>query len=440
MNSHFTRAGSVLVGALGLLFSAAGLRESKAAAGDLDPRFGNGGKALTDFSGNDDYAFAVAMQPDGKIVAAGQSGVYPLFHSALTRYNKNGRLDQTFGSGGKVVAALDAGGDGLDALAIQPDGKIVTAGSLIHDNFTVGFILARFNTSGTLDQSFGNNGSIVTTFGDSSAEGHAVVVQADGKIIEVGESGAGSYSALNDFALARFNADGSVDQSFGNGGKIKTHFPGVFNTGSRGLDAVLQPDGKLLVAGTYKNEGTYAEFALARYNTNGTLDTTFGSAGKVTTFIASADAIAFALALQADSKIVLAGYTAGFRNGDFALARYNSDGTLDQSFATGGIVTTDLFGTTDDIAYGLLIQRDGKLIAAGRTGQYPSFDFGLVRYQSNGQLDPTFGSGGKVATDIGDSEQGYGVALQRNGGIVLGGYSFANGGGADFTLTRYLGH
>src|SRR5436190_23604928 len=147
-------------------------RSVKAAADDLDPTFGNGGVVQTDFSGGDDYGFGVKIQADGKSVVVGESGVYPLFHSALTRYNRYGTLDRTFGTGGKVVAALDAGGDGSTAIVFQPDGKIVTAGSVIHNNFTVAFVTARFNANGALDQTFGNNGSVQTTFGDGAAEGN----------------------------------------------------------------------------------------------------------------------------------------------------------------------------------------------------------------------------------------------------------------------------
>ena len=222
-------------------------QRAQAAAGDLDSRFGNGGAVLTDFPGNDDYAFAVRVQPDGRIVVAGESGIYPQLHSALVRYNKNGTLDPTFGTGGRVVATFDPNGDDLNAIVLQPDGKIVAAGS-IHG---MAFLVARFNADGSLDQAFGNNGSVTTTFGDPTAAGNDVVLQPDGKIIVVGLSGAGFYSELNDFALVRYNSNGSLDQSFANGGKIKTHFSGVFNTGSSASSAVLQVDGKLVVTGSY---------------------------------------------------------------------------------------------------------------------------------------------------------------------------------------------
>jgi len=150
---------------------------AQGAAGDLDQTFGTGGHVFTDFSGNSDYGYAIALQTDGRIIVAGQSGVYPVFHAALARYNTNGQLDPTFGAGGKVIAALDAGGDGLAAIALQPDGKIVAAGSVIHDNWQLAFLLARFNPDGTLDTTFGSQGVVVTNFGDSTAAANALVNQ-----------------------------------------------------------------------------------------------------------------------------------------------------------------------------------------------------------------------------------------------------------------------
>ncbi|HEY2712728.1 MAG TPA: hypothetical protein VGI60_09465 [Chthoniobacterales bacterium] len=411
----------------------------QAAAGDLDPAFGRGGLAQTDFARTDEYGFAVKVQPDGRIVVGGQSGTYPVFHAALARYNTNGRLDRTFGTGGKTTAALDSGGDGAQAIALQPDGKIVTAGSVIHNNFTLAFILGRFNADGSLDQTFGNHGSIQTTFGDPSAEGNDVVLQSDGKIIVVGSSGAGSYSALNDFAIARYNANGTIDQSYGNGGKVTTHFPGVFNTGSTAFGAILQADSKLVVAGTYVNEATPNAFALARYNVDGSLDTSFGNAGLVTTRIGSGSAFALGVVLQRDGRIVLAGYSDTRTDHDFTLACYNSNGTLDQTFGAGGAVTTNFAGNnSDDIAYAIALQRDGKLVVGGRTGEYPVFDFGVARYTSAGQLDQGFGVGGVVTTDLGNEELGYGIAVQRDGKILLSGGVF-NGSTFDMGVVRYLG-
>jgi uncharacterized delta-60 repeat protein len=408
---------------------------AQGAAGDLDPRFGNGGVAITDFAQTEDYAYAVAVQADGKIVVSGQSGIYPDLHSALVRYNRNGRLDSTFGTGGKVTVTFNSVSDYLFALALQPDGKIVAAGS----SRGTAFLLARFNADGSLDQGFGTNGSVETTFGDQTAAGEALVVQPDGKIIVVGVSGAGPYSELNDFALARYNSDGSLDQTFGSGGKVKTHFPGVDNTGSSATSVALQSDGKLVVGGYYKkNDRTPHQFALARYNSNGTLDSAFGQSGKVMTGMGLGDAFSFGIALQSSGRIVLAGYSDTTQDHDFSLIGYTSNGTVDSTFGNGGFMTTDFSGATDDIAYAMTTQSDGKLVVAGRTGEYPQNDFAVARYSSNGQLDQTFGMGGKVVNDFSSIDQAYGIALQSNGRIVLAGISF-NGANFDFTVARYLG-
>ena len=431
---RFLVAMGVFIGAVSLL------HPIQAAEGDLDLAFGNGGRVFTNFAGNnDDYGFAIALPPNGRIIVVGQSGVYPLFHSALARYTNTGELDQTFGTGGKVIAALDAGGDGLDAVTLQPDGKIVAAGSLIHDNWTTAFLLARFNSDGSLDTTFGNQGVTVTGFGDGSTDGRAIVLQPDGKIIVAGVSGAGPYSELNDFALARYNANGSLDPAFGTGGKLKTHFPGVYNTGSNATAVALQSDGKIIVAGRYKNEGSYREFALARYNANGSLDPSFGSGGMLTTSMGAGDSAALSIVLLPNGRIVLTGYfTAGHRNHDFALACYSPNGTLDQSFGNGGRVNTDFSGASDDIASDVAFQSDGKLIVAGQTGLYPSFDVALARYNTAGQLDLTFGIGGKVSSNFGSRDEGYSVAIQGDGRVVVAGISDPTGGTFDFMVARYL--
>jgi uncharacterized delta-60 repeat protein len=429
--NHISAAGfSVLILTLSFLAP----NSIQAAAGDLDPRFGNGGVAVTDFAQTEDYAYAVAVQADGKIVLTGQSGIYPDLHSALVRYNRNGRLDPTFGAGGKVTVTFNANNDYLFALALQSDGKIVAAGSTSGTSFLV----ARFNADGSLDQTFGTNGSVETTFGDQTAAGRAIAVQADGKIIVVGVSGAGAYSELNDFALARYNSDGSLDQSFGGAGKFKTHFPGSGNTGSSATSVALQPDGKVVVGGYYKkNDATTHQFALARYNSNGTLDSAFGQAGKVLTAVGLGDALSFGIALQSNGRIVLAGYSYSTQNHDFSLVGYSANGAVDSTFGNGGFVQTDFSGGTDDIAYAMTMQADGKLVVAGRTGDYPQFNFAIARYSSSGQLDQTFGVGGKVASDFTSSDQAYGIAL-ANGKILLAGVTF-NGANFDFTAARYLG-
>ena len=415
----------------------------RAGDGDLDQTFGNGGKVITDFSGRTDIGQAVAVQPDGKVVVVGQSGLNGVFHSALGRYNADGTLDATFGDGGKALVTLDAGGDLLTSVAIMPDGKIVAAGALNQNNANVAFLVARFNSDGSLDATFGNGGKTITTFGDPAAQANALLVQPDGKVVLVGHSGAGSYSELNDFTLARYETNGDLDSTFGNGGKIRTHFAGEANTGTRATDAMLQPDGKIIAVGHYKTEAVRRQFAVARYMQNGNLDPTFGGDGKVTTILGDFDAYGMAGVLQPDGKVIVGGFKDARRNDDFALSRYNADGSVDTSFGNGGSIINDLFGSSDDIVYALATTPDGKLLATGRTGAYPNFRFGLARYNQNGTFDQSFGNAGKVLTDFGGvSSQSYGSALQSDGKIVLAGYTISGATGADFTnnfaLARYV--
>jgi uncharacterized delta-60 repeat protein len=201
----------------------------------------------------------------------------------------------------------------------------------------------------------------------------------------------------------------------------------------------LQADGKLLVAGSYVNEATPDAFALARYNLDGSLDSTFGSAGVVTTRIGAGAAVCLGIALQRDGRIVLAGYSDTTQGHDFTLACYNSSGALDSTFGNGGVVATDFSGGTDDIAYALTVQRDGKLVAGGQSGEYPFVDFGLARYTDSGQLDQTFGAGGKVISDFSNFDSGYAVTIQRDGKIILSGVITGNDSTFDMGVARYLG-
>ena len=198
-------------------------------------------------------------------------------------------------------------------------------------------------------------------------------------------------SSFYTFALARYNPDGNLDTSFGNGGKVFTYF-GSNRVAS--LGGAVQPDGKIIVAGEV-NINSGWDFALARYNTNGSLDTSFGTSGKVTTDILLNDA-AYAVVVQPDGKIVVGGYAGSSPDvhADFGLARYNSNGSLDTSYGTGGKVITDFVGNSDFIQ-SMQLQPDGKIVAAGYTQAQPHVQYALARYDSTGALDSTFGTGGK---------------------------------------------
>ncbi|MCP4165513.1 MAG: hypothetical protein GY759_06420, partial [Chloroflexi bacterium] len=239
-------------------------------------------------------------------------------------------------------------------------------------------LLAATNEAPTFALSSGDG--IVTTDFSGSDTGYSMIVQSDGKIVVAGKSD-------NDVALARYNADGSLDTTFGSGGILTTDF----GSGSdNGQSVTVQSDDKILVAG-YSWNGSDDDFALTRYNANGSLDTTFGSGGILTTDFGSGSDNGQSVTVQSDGKILVAGYSWNGGNTDFALTRYNTDGSLDTTFDGDGILTTGV-RTGGDFGHSVTVQSDGKILVAGHSWNRISkdFDFALTRYNANGSLDTTF--------------------------------------------------
>jgi uncharacterized delta-60 repeat protein len=397
---------------VGLLLLPVGVMAQE--AGDLDTSFGVGGKVITDFSGSIDEAKAVALQPDGKIVVAGHTPNFAtgLIEFALARYLPDGTLDTTFGDNGRVTTGFGEGQALAQTVALQPDGKIVTAGYTVDLSTSVSaFALARYLPDGALDTTFSGDGKLTTDTG-SSNQVNAVVLQPDGKVVAAGGN-----------AMARYNPDGTLDMTFGDNGLVTIDFR-EFRT------ATLQPDGKIVTAGVVDFP---SNFALSRYLPNGTLDTTFGDNGRVTTDFGDPSQ-ASAVVLQPDGKIVAAGSS----HVDFALARYLPDGTLDTTFSGDGRVTTD-FGESSQ-ALAVALQADGKIVAAG----WAFFRlFALARYQPNGTLDTTFGGGGLVTTNFagveGATATANGLVIQPHGGglVVAGSSTPRDEVDFDFAVARY---
>jgi len=220
----------------------------------LDPTFGTGGKVTTDFAGAGDGAAAIAVQPDGKLVVAGVATINGNSAFALARYNSNGALDLSFGTGGKSTTDFGGRFERATSVALQGDGKIVVAGGSVIALFN-DFAVARFNSNGTLDTSFGTGGKVLTDFG-VSAEADSVIVQLDGKIVVAGEANInGGYN----FELVRYNSNGTLDASFGTSGKVTTDV-GLLDRGfsyARAKSAAVQPDGKIVLAGQAFLNGAY---------------------------------------------------------------------------------------------------------------------------------------------------------------------------------------
>ena len=305
---------------------------------------------------------------------------------------------------------------------LQPDGKLVAAGFFYGSSNDNSFALARYGTDGKLDATFGTGGKVLTTtFGATSgyaaqAEATAVALQSDGKIVAAG------FTYSEDIAVARYNSNGSLDTSFGTGGKVVTNW-GSLNDYAYAV--AVQSDGKIVVGGYANTNGTF-DFAMSRYNSNGMLDTTFGSNGTVLTDFAFSDDRIAAIKIQSDGKIVAVGRSGG----NMAVARYTSTGALDAQFGSGGKVTTD-FGGNYDEARAVSIDANGKIVVTGPAGA--NGDIGLARYTTAGALDSKFGSSGKVITDLGTfNDQAAAVAIDGSGKIMIGGYA-----GNGFEVVRY---
>jgi uncharacterized delta-60 repeat protein len=387
------------------------------AAADLDAAFGNGGRVVTDVSGRYDEVRALAIAPDGRIIAAGVAGTDLTQDFALARYNADGTLDRSFGSAGVVITDFAGGSDAAWAVAIQRDGKIVAAGVADGD-----FGLARYNADGSLDSGFGIRGKITIDFGGDDRV-NALALQPDGKIVAAG------FADRLDFALARINPDGSLDETFGSHGSVTTDF---FGSRDLAFAVSIQVDGLIVAAGI---AGAFpaGQFALVRYNADGSLDTSFGAGGKVTTAF-TRGAEAHLLSVQPDGKIVVHGFVDNRSSRDAVSARHDADGTLDRSFGTDGLVVTDFGGRNFGSA--VTTQTDGKFVVAGFDDVLPYYDFTLARYEPDGQIDSTFGRNGRILTEFGANSWINAVAIQPDGKIVAAGY-VRSPSGADFGLVRY---
>ena len=415
---------------LGLLIFS-GVTAMAVVPGDLDTDFGSNGWVTTAIGSDNDYGLSTAIQADGKVVVAGFSNNGADYDFAVVRYNADGSLDTGFGTGGQVTTAIGAGHDYGYAVAIQADGKIVVAGASTNGaDFDVAVV--RYNTDGSLDTGFGTGGKLTTAIGAGQDHGYAVAIQADGKIVVAGYANTGG--ALFDFAAVRYNTDGSLDAGFGTGGKVTTVIGASY---SAGQSVAIQTDGKIVVAG-YVHTGGYDDIAVVRYNADGSLDAAFGTGGQVTTAIGTLSEDGYSVAIQDDGKIVVAGVTQiTVSDYDFALVRYNADGSLDTGFGTGGKVTTS-FSTGKDYGYSVAIQADGKMVVAGYAYNGADFDIAVARYNADGSLDTGFGTGGQVTTAIGPGQDnGRSEAIRADGNkVVVAGYAH-NGTDYDIAVLRY---
>lgn len=404
--------------------------------GILDTSFGIDGKVITAFGEDNSLMYSIKIQPDGKIVTGGTVNIANHILFALARYHPDGSLDTTFGVEGKSVIVVSEFNMSLSSIALQSDGKIVASGNLNNPNLSIWQpVLVRYNNNGTLDTTFGNQGMVTAFENENESVIKSITLQPDGKIIAVGyvTDNAATYS---NFLLLRFNSNGNPDTDFGVNGIVNASFR-VFDFASV---VTLLSDGKIIVAGRSSDEwddyyGYDYDFIIAKYNTNGTLETSFGNGGKMIVGADEGSENAFYVKNQPDGKIVIAGEYLGHPYA-FMQVSLLSDGNMDADFGINGVVRTEL---PTSYLQALQTQLDGKIVAAGyyNPGACCSA-IRLIRFMVNGDLDPTFGNNG-IVSQIVDTGQAYSLALQPDGKILVSG-----GGGigfgpvhTDFTMYRY---
>lgn len=422
MNSGNRWARASATGGLLVLSLVAGLlpRPCRAAAGDLDTTFGNQGKVLTSLDGGIDLAYAVAIQPDGKIIVAGHDTA----GMAAVRYKTDGTLDATFGVGGKVDLPGYSTAE-AHAVVVRPNGKILLAGYVNTDSQV--FALFSLNPDGTLNADFGTKGHVFIKPGGFSGVADAMYLQPDGRILLAGVGG----DFQNSFAAARLNVDGTLDQNFGLDGSVLVPFE---RDGAVAHAVTVAADGKIILAGQAWLNG-HTEFALVRLLPNGSLDTTFGEAGKVHA-LSMVHSFATSVLIQGNGKIVAAGGAdnAALTTPCFLAMRFTPDGSLDPGFGTSGkqLGSTSTPGQANGIAY----IKEGKFILAGNGGD----NFHLQRWNANGALDTSFGRQGDVNTAFEvTSAWVNATAVQPDGKIVCAGPAYMSTGHTDFALARYDG-
>ncbi len=331
--------------------------------GTLDSSFGENGIVNT----RSHYFFNdLALQNDGKILIGGNQNVYPQ-SLVLMRFLPDGNLDSTFGENGMVIGDFGGWKQSAGRLAIQPDGKIVTAGNFYEDEYSIADLVTRYNPDGSLDKSFGQRGFTIIEDGVTAP---GLALQQDGKIVIGGSDYTGDNSHRK-FYLARLTPEGSLDSSFDGDGQVFTDFG---KDGDYISDIAIQPDGRIVAVGSSGQpgwNGTIPFIALARYNTDGRLDQSFGEGGKVSIQLQDYSQ-ANAVALQQNGKIVITGFVS-FENSNYVVARLLENGSLDPAFGTGGITITEV-RTTNDRAMDVDLQKDGKIVVGG------SPDITLARY------------------------------------------------------------
>lgn len=413
----------------------------------LDFTFGNAGKVVTSIN-DTSKANDIAILPDGRIIVCGSTTINNRSSAVLVRYNTNGSLDNTFANNGKLVVPA-AGIFTVNTIALQADGKIVSGGranfpSEPSGNFNFGttpFAIVRYKPNGNLDSLFGTNGIAKAVMTRGWGEVKKLLIKSDGKILTAGTVAEPTFE--NTPGLVQFNSNGSIDSSFGNNGKVEGYITIETETGYSDLaqitDIALDKDGKIYATAEMSNWPYIGDFTLLRFLPEGRLDSSFGKNGIVRTDFNDNSAInnveiAQGIIILPDGSIVATGYCSA----RLALAKYKINGSLDSAFGNGGKVTTPVYNLN---AYANDVATDaaGNLYVSGYvTGSGSNWNFVVAKYFANGRLDSSFGANGIDTTNfLGFSDIVYASAIQPDGKIILAGQAGENSNKYSIALARY---
>ena len=402
--------------------------------GTLDTSFGRDGIVITPFTGFDAAVQSLLIQPDKKIIAGGSVTKSGSTQFSLARYKVDGSLDETFGNLGQAITDYPELMV-MSSMALQSDGKIIVAGNLYNSSISISrFVLVRYDSNGILDTSFGIDGRVITNISDKFDRITSIIIQNDDKIIASGTtSDDANYS---DFSIARYNPDGTLDSSFGNNGITVTSI----KTWDFGYAIVLQDDNKIVISGSTSNEfnpvfGPDYDFLVLKYDKYGVLDATFGNGGSVIIGTTEANEKALSVKVLSDGKIIIAGEHHIMKY-SFMISQLLPNGDIDTSYGNNGLVLNDL---ASQFIESVAMQIDGKFLITEYhgTGGCCSADIKLIRFLDDGNYDATFGTNGIVTADfLNENNQANAIVAQDDGKIVIGGVS-GNQIHSDYGLARF---
>ncbi len=399
-------------------------------AGLPDSTFSLDGKLSTSLPDNNGTAKSVTIQTDGRILVGGYANNGTDNDFCVVRYHPDGSPDSSLNSTGIVLIDFSGMDDIATSIGFRASDEKIILGGYTFNGSGFEFALAQYNSDGTPDANFGTDGKVTTPLG-STDFGNALAIQDDGKILLAGYSGQSS----NEFAVVRYNLNGTLDSTFNDNGSVVT----TVGAGSAiAFGVVIQPDDKIVLAGESFNDSTLRwGAAIVRYLSDGTPDSSFSEDGIAINPAGNLDVTINDVKLQSNGKIVLAGFAGtSTANNNFLLVRYNLDGNIDSTFGTNGLVTTAFSAQNNQIT-SLLVQPDDKIVVGGSNLTGSADQFALARFEADGNLDPTFGNGGKVSAVIGGNDGINGLAFDADWKIVAAGAAF-NGGGFDFAVARYV--